>query len=558
MTENMSDDNSPTTKKRKANDGGSTVLHDDGGGGLFSSGLGYFSSGQCDDTPPTASTTCDGENLTQMDRMENIMLRIEEKLTAVSSLESRCANLEAECSSLKNMLETKTNSIKEHVDSKFDKQNKYNKMLVRNQSWKYSTPVYSFEHWENQWGFDGDIAEYLTESSECLKSMTEKLRRGDFPSDDGKGIDLEWSAGDPILDNNASLKMRPYWKEFANALTQFTPAFGVLPDSCETYFNLDNIQLGHEVQGLLKTALMNKPFQRLSFVNREDVDDNEGMMLNDILDIVNSNKHLQKLRIGNNLIGGDDIAKISSAVRYGSIVELDLSSCFEWNAGNDLGDKMITSLLSTGGLAKLQKLGLDSNGLNSSTIALLAGFLATNPPLREFDLSNNGLSGDCVDLLANALRSNRSLRLLHLPGNTINDDGKEAFRLVLNNDSSLNSIADSNHSCRVDAVFHFDCWNVCKKPESFNRARKIYNLLSKRNKSMSTSNVQHFGGIDVKLLPSILEAVQRYASVVHPSDRFQSGYCRVEPLSIVYEVMRKWDKVFPLYTDEGNSNNGSI
>jgi hypothetical protein len=65
---------------------------------------------------------------------------------------------------------------------------------------------------------------------------------------------------------------------------------------------------------------------------------------------------------------------------------------------------------------------------------------------------------------------------------------------------------------------------------------------------MSTSNVQHFDGIDVKILPFMLKAVQTYASVEHPDDRFLLGYFRVKALSIVYEVMRKWDKVFPLYT----------
>ena len=66
------------------------------------------------------------------------MLKMEEKLTAMSSLESRCANLEAKCNKLEHMLEMKTNSIKEHVDSKFVKQHEFNSMLVRNQSWKYS------------------------------------------------------------------------------------------------------------------------------------------------------------------------------------------------------------------------------------------------------------------------------------------------------------------------------------------------------------------------------------------------------------------------------------
>jgi hypothetical protein len=66
--------------------------------------------------------------------------------------------------------------------------------------------------------------------------------------------------------------------------------------------------------------------------------------------------------------------------------------------------------------------------------------------------------------------------------------------------------------------------------------------------------VQYFDSIGVKILPTMLKAVQSYASVVYPDDRYSSGYCRVEPLSIVYEVMRKWDKVFPLYTDGGNND----
>ena len=517
-------DSSPTTKKRKTNFCGATVPDSshNGGSSRLTSRLGH------EETTRKAQSTCGGEKLTQkLDAMMQMMSRMEE----------RCCRLEAECNSLKtmldiktqkieNMLEINTNSIKEHVDSKFVKQHEYNSMLLRNHSWKYSAPVYSEEHWiEN--GYNQDEARYLTPSSECLKDFTEKMRKGEFPSvynDGRKGIDLNWDEEDPILDPVAMSQMCLYWDEFVEALEKFNPAFGV--------------------PGLLKDALMNEPFQTLSFVNKTGVDDDEGMSVDAILDIVESNKHLRDLTIGNNRIQLGHMEKICSAVCRGSIVELGLYNCFE----NGLGDDMMTYLLTNIG-SKLQRLGLESNGITSNGIALLANFLATNPPLKELDLMNNGLSDDCVDLLANALRSNRSLRLLQLSGNTINDDGKEAFRLVLNNDSSLNSIADSNHSCRVDAVFHFDCWNVCKKPESFNRARKIYNLLSKRNKSMSTSNVQHFDGIDVKILPFMLRAVQTYASEEYPYDCERVDYCRVEPLSIVYEVMRKWDKVFPLYTD---------
>ncbi len=460
--------------------------------------------------------------------------------------------------SLEYMLETKM----EHVDSKFDslvRHHEYNSMIGKNQSWEYSVPVYSEEHWIND-GHDIDVARYLAESSEELRVYSEKMRRGDFPdySDGRKGIHLYWAEEDPILDDVAIIKMGPHWVEFADALKQFTPSFGVLPDDCETYFALENIQLRFDVAWRLKDALINKPFQKLCFENKADVGGDDGMRVNSIIEIMKSNKHLRKLTIGNNRIQLGDMEKFCSAVRHGSIVELDLKNCFE----NGVGSDIMTSLLTSVG-SKLKRLGFAANGLNSSTITTLANFLTTNPPLKELDLSNNGLSDDCVDLLANALRSNTSLRLLQLYNNTISDAGNEAFDLVLHDHRSLNSIAGSNHSCvvvglyqAVAGLYQFDHWNVYRSwktrheaSESFNRARKIYRLLSERNRAMSASNVHHFDEVDVKTLPFILKAVQRYANVEHPDDHQRVDYCRVEPLSIVYEVMRRWDKVFPLYTD---------
>src|SRR6056300_2089301 len=97
--------------------------------------------------------------------------------------------------------------------------------------------------------------------------------------------------------------MRPHWREFVDALKQFTPAFGVVPDGCETFFTLENVQLPGNVAWRLKDALMNKPFQTLSFVNKTGVRDNEGISVDSIMDIVDSNKqHLRKLIIGNNRI----------------------------------------------------------------------------------------------------------------------------------------------------------------------------------------------------------------------------------------------------------------
>ena len=59
------------------------------------------------------------------------------------------------------------------------------------------------------------------------------------------------------------------------------------------------------------------------------------------------------------------------------------------------------------------------------------------------------------------------------------------------------------------------------------------------------SNVQHFNDVDLKLLPNIVEAVQKYENT---ADRSEDGYDNVKALSIVYEVMRKWATSRFLYT----------
>jgi hypothetical protein len=164
--------------------------------------------------------------------------------------------------------------------------------------------------------------------------------------------------------------------------------------------------------------------------------------------------------------------------------------------------------------------------------------------LKALDLVDNHLNDSDFVLIANALRSNTTLRSLKL--GDITNDVLEAFRLVLCDKSSLNAVADSNHSCILQALRYFT-WNNYHSHYGDNRGWKIYSILKSRNETMS--NVQHFDDIDVKLLPNMLENVQKYSKTV-----FQWGKDE-EALSIVYEVMRKWDKVFPLFKSSVVGNN---
>eukprot|EP00985_Skeletonema_marinoi_P001471 scaffold581_cov127-Skeletonema_marinoi.AAC.22 len=360
------------------------------------------------------------------------------------------------------------------------------------------------------------------------------MRRGEFPDNnlyeiEGKGAYVETFEDEPIFSEAVNNELLPHWQEFAGALKQVAPAINVLPDNCESFFTLAFVQLNHDPMLLIKEALIGKPFQRLGFINNDNGDGvPAGMSVNGILDIVESNKNLRKLEIASNRIGRNHIERLCSAVHTHALVALNLSGCFE----PGIGDEMLASLLTIDGL-KLEKLVMFSNNITSAVSTVQADFLATNPRLKELNLVDNRLNDSDAALIANALRSNTTLRSLQLGNsNSITHTGVESFRLVLYDESSLNAAADSNHTCTVDLG-----WNAVDDYNSYeqghiNRGWKIYLILSTRNETMS--NVQHFGNIDVKLLPNVLDAVQKYATNVYHSDS------EVKPLSIVYEVMRKW------------------
>ena len=537
------------------------------GGSFISSWFGYFlRRGEAASSGPPNNEQFIHQSLSQMNKL---MVGIEEKLAAVSSLESRCERLEAKCSSLENMLETTSQSTKEHIDRKFDslylhleqncsslgnkletkvdavdvkverslKFHEYNEMLVKNQSWEYSAPPIPEDDPAFRAYFEDEEAEYIALTAETVRDVTKKMRRGEFPNNRNgniRGVYLDLDDADnqfSVAVNNALL---PHWKEFAAALEQFTPAINLLPDNFESGFLFYFVQLNLDAMMLIKEALIGKPFQNMSFTNNDSGNNvPAGMSVEAILDIVESNKHLRKLEIDRNRIGRDHIEKLCSAVHTHTILELSLFNSFE----PGIGDEMLTSLLSIDGL-KLEKLDMSSSNITSAVGMLLSDFIETNPRMRELNLRHNDLDDRDAALIANALRSNSTLRNLYIYDNSITEVGAECLRLVLCDESSLNAAADSNHNCNVQVRWNTIAGNSHDQGQ-INRGRKIYSILSSRNETMS--NVQHFGDIDVKILPNILEAVQKYATKVHQDEIF-----KVEPLSIVYETMRKWEKAFYL------------
>ena len=293
------------------------------------------------------------------------------------------------------------------------------------------------------------------------------------------------------------------------------------------------------ILGRMEEALIGKQFTMMRFIRDVvPVCEHDGLSATAITAIVESNKRIEKLHMQySRFLSSDNIDRFCSAVHgLGSLVELEISSCFD-DPGT--GDKMLRILLS-GGKLKVEKLDVSSNKITSDVCSELANFIATDTKLVELGLGDNQLKNRDAVLLANALHSNTTLERLDLADNRITRSGFEVFRPVICDESSLNAASDSNHSCHIDVCLGILHDINCSSSVEVNRCEKIYDLLFSRHRTMS--NVQHFSNVDVKLLPNMLEAVQKYADI----NEEYYGY-DVRPLSIGYEIMRKWDKVFNLY-----------
>ena len=122
----------------------------------------------------------------------------------------------------------------------------------------------------------------------------------------------------------------------------------------------------------------------------------------------------------------------------------------------------------------------------------------------------------------------------------------------------MNSAADSNHTCSVrypsedDEVQGLDTSEMngnansgcCFAPKRVRR-KKIFSILSSRNRDCS--NVGHFDDVPVELLPKMLRSIQKY-SVYHAGrSSISQGLHDVNPLSLMFEVCRYWDKSLAVY-----------
>lgn len=575
------DNHNGALAKRNSGNGGAFT-------GLLSSWMSYFTGRQYDNNAQEMFA----RNEQMMARMEQLMNKLEEKLEKLESLEDR-GNNRLERKALPDGIEglssgdghsdgsenlgtgysddaDEASICSEDLKGMGESLQAYQDMVAANRTnWTYSANDYM----TSDPNLDDDEELNVLHCLGSIKKSTIKMRRGEYHSKPGKVMggypaeyDFQGIRLDPHEDEYEDMipyhsTLKPHWKEFVEALDDFDLILDIMPDDAEPCFQISQIELPFKICKMIMKSLEGKSFLHYKFINNDF--GRNGIL--SVIDLMDSNEHLQSLTLSKNLIDEEDEGDFCEAiVNHPALSTIYLEQCWEERTfilcelvrsnqlveismrHNDLRfvsleeRQAFTDALVTN--TTLEKLDLTEINLNDEDLACFATVLAVNSTLKFLCLTGSHRFTELAKAnFGDVLRTNNTLR--HLVGvKGAGDNG-------LFDDSSLNSAADSNHTCYVER-FYLE-YNLEGDPKG-NRQRKIYNILARRH--MEMCNVQYFDDIDTNLLPEILAAVQRCA--VDPpfgSGDIYEANRKVNKLSIMFEIMRKWDKALSLYKTFGDN-----
>lgn len=248
------------------------------------------------------TTTCCGDNvlqlqqllrqnMSQMERMEQLMNRMEDRLSHVDQLERRCEELEGKLSESNKIISSSSSSssnsssienavttavekgmhkmeqrLEDIIKSKSARSDAaldYHEMLMKNQWWQYSVPLVPSNYWIDR-GVDEEYANGLADWVVQLKDVTTKMRRGGCK--EGVSLTAKRNPHGILLHDDM---FDPHWGEFCDALDQYNLTLDTLPDSALIPFELRDIQLTENVLENLAIVLYDKRFKGYIFDNNQ-------------------------------------------------------------------------------------------------------------------------------------------------------------------------------------------------------------------------------------------------------------------------------------------------
>lgn len=495
--------------------------------------------------------------------------RMKERISRTDELEKKVEYLEGRCASLERSVE----------------------LLKKESSWVYGAPEIPLSYWIEE-GYYEEEAEAVDEVVAGIQKLTCALRSGGEV--DGEivecitlGCDDDYGAVTVMHDS----ALIPHVQELANAVQIYGD------HDVQFGFTANNFQLVPCTMNMLAPALSGKNYCYFTLENNFFGDCHDGVMFAG--KIMKSNPRLAQLGWKNNLINAaDDMNYLVDCITsHPSIQSFFFKKCcgdgvdgyealcsllhsakkflsfqFDSNSIRTRGRTGISDYLATNPrprIVSLQKNHLDGNdaaliftalkqntnlgelrlGWNDFTGAgsCLSDYLAANTPLGHLGLEHCNLGDADAALIAAGLKQNTNLRLLALEWNGFADLGLNTLcnALGYHGCTTLNSLSDSNHRCRIQGIDtamgdNVSSINNCLREPAANRAIKIYHRLSMRNRD--GTNVVHLdselGDIPLGLVPAVLARV--HACSMHGNPRDPIFFMCAEPLSIIYEISRGW------------------
>ena len=499
------------------------------------------------------------QNRTQTNMMQSMqgeITRLTEKCrtmeTSIKSVKLSAKDTKSQLNGIHQRVDTidkKIDVIQSSTQMKLlgvDERLKYHEVLLQNQKWKYSAPRPSYQYWA---GLNEDERGNAEEFLKQMKQYTEEMRYGIT----GDSCTIKVAAGHIPYDE----VFLPHWKEFANALEQYHYHLEHAAKTEDSRLLLWSMELPDVVMKLLAQALKSTFFNRLALVGNDF--GQKGVDFT--LDYLGNNHRLVEFGLVSNPMKMKDIKRLCEIVKYHPSIELlSLNHCIGADInGFEMLKQIITNCMNT-----LNGLTLHDNGISTGGDTFIADFIRSNNTLGSIRLSNNNLDDNDATNIAEALKDNTKLRTLNIGDNSVTNAGWEALGKAVFDKTSLNSAADSNHTCWIDfpeddnefdevrkingistggyiyrKIQHFD--------PTYVRQRKIYSILSARNRS--SSNVEHFDDdMPVELLPDMLASIQKYAGYHVPNSEGipPQDPADVKPLSIMFEILQ-WDKSLALF-----------
>jgi len=334
----------------------------------------------------------------------------------------------------------------------------------------------------------------------------------------------------------------PHFQEFADAIVEYQHIIDYKED--ETFSFALRLSLPREILDVLQKSLQRTHFHELYF-ERNNIEHVHVGYVNFILNCVTADTRLKHLSLANvNFEHSRDISALCTAINNNGTLQ-DLSIRFCRSEGGIVRE--IFCKLKSVTLKEID-LGCNYRELSNLRPTDVPELLSSNPSLEVLVLNGNPFNEHDIVQIVDTLRHNTTLchlsflfrsplgwlRVPTRPNNL------HLLESVIFDHTSLSAAYDSNHHCRLSGVTsNITKFNAYRDP-TLNRRKKIYNILSSRNKNRENASYFETDGIDIKYMPRILALLKPFSEYHLHEERGGQDKEDVNPLSITYEIMRDW------------------